>query len=95
MPDPEKLFQGIASGKTREQITADEMSDSLRDIARSVEHHVDIADQSARDAAASAASSEHYAKSANLRGWISLGFSFISVLISIGAFVLSILNYLK
>ena len=95
MPDPEKLFQGIVSGKSREQITADEMSDSLHEIARSVEHHVDLADKSARDAAVSAAKSERYAKSADLRGWISLGFSFVSLLISAGAFVLSILNYLK
>ena len=83
MPDPETLFQGIASGKTREQITADEMSDSLRHIARSIEHHVDLADKSARDAAVSAAKSERRAVSAEIRGWLSVGISFVAIVISI------------
>lgn len=83
MPDIENTFRGIVSGKSREQITADEMSDSLRDIAHSIELHVDLADKSARDAAVSAAKSEHRAKMAEIRGWLSVGISAIAVIISL------------
>ena len=83
MPNPDNVLLGRMHGMSREEIAAYEMSDSLRSVAASIEHHVDLADQSARDSAVAAAKSERRARSAEIRGWISVGISGLALMVSI------------